>query len=42
MTALWVAISVSFCLSHLAAVSVLSFVVACVLVLRCCEYVCCM
>ena len=36
MTALYVDMSVSFCLPHPVAVS------ACVLVLRCCECVCCM
>ena len=42
MTALQVVMSVSFCLPHYVAVSVfLSFVVACVLALRCCECVCC-
>ena len=40
MTALYVAMSVSFFLTH--HVSVLPFGVACVLVLRCCECVCCM
>ena len=42
MTALYVAMSVSFCLPHLVAVSAFIIVVACVLVLRCCECVCCM
>ena len=42
MTALYVAMSVSFCLPHTVAMSVLSFVVDCVLVLRWCECVCCM
>ena len=43
MTALLEAMSVSFCFPHPVDVSVFfSFVVACVLVLRCCECVCCM
>ena len=44
MTALKVAMSVSFCLPHPVAVSafIICIVVACVLVLRCCECVCCM
>ena len=37
--ALEVAMSVCFCLPHPVTVSVLSFVVDCVLVLRCCEFV---
>ena len=32
----------SYCLPHPVLVSVLSFVVGCMLVLRCCECVCCM
>ena len=42
MTALYVAMSVSFCFPHDVVVSVLLFVEACVHVLRCCECVCCM
>ena len=42
MNALKVSMSVSFCLPHPVAVSVLSFAVAGVLVLRCCECVYCM
>ena len=42
MTALYVAMSVSFCLPHPVAVSVFfPFVVACAFVLRCCECMCC-
>ena len=42
ITALQVAMSVSFSLPHPVAMNVLSCVVACVLVLRCCECVRCM
>ena len=40
--ALMTALCVAFCLPHPVAVSVFIFVVACVLILRCCECVCCM
>ena len=42
MTALYISMSVSFFLPILLLSVLLSFVVDCVLVLRCCEYVCCM
>ena len=42
MTALCVAMSVSFCLLHSVAVRFLLFVEVCVRVLRCCGCVCCM
>ena len=42
MTALWVAMSISFCLPHPVAVSAFIIVEARVRVLRCCECVYCM
>ena len=42
ITALYVSMSVSFCLPHLVAVSAFLFVEVCVRVLRCCGGVCCM
>ena len=37
MTALWIAMSVSFCLPHAVEMSVLLCVEVCVRVMRCCE-----
>ena len=42
ITALYVAMSVSFCLPHPVAVSAFRLVEVCVRVLRCCVCVCCM
>ena len=42
MTALQVAMNVSFCLPHHVAVSAFIICEVCVRVLRCCECVCCM